>query len=65
MFICFQEKRERERDRERERERETERACASMGRAEREGDTESKQALGSELSAQRPMQGSNSRMVRS
>ena len=33
--------------------------------AEREGDTELKQAPGSELSAQSPMQGLNSRAVRS
>ena len=36
-----------------------------QGGAERGGDTESKQALGSELSAQSPMRGSNSQTMRS
>ena len=37
----------------------------SKGGADREGDTELKQAVGSELSAQSPMQGSNPGIVRS
>ena len=46
-------------------ERERERQSVSRGGAEREGDTEWKQAPGSELSAQSPTQGSNPRTVRS
>ena len=37
----------------------------SGGGAEREGDTDQKQALGSELSAQSPMWGSDSQTVKS
>ena len=46
-----------------ESERETERD--SRGGAEREGDTDSEAAPGSELSAQSPMRGLNPRTVRS
>ena len=45
---------------ERERERERERESTSRGGAERKGDTESKQAPGSQLSAQSLTWGSNS-----
>ena len=45
--------------RERERERESEQVGASMGGAEREGDTQSEAAPGSELSAQSPTWGLN------
>ena len=48
----------------REREREREREISSGGGAEREGDTELKQAPGSELPAQSPTRGSNSQTVR-
>ena len=44
----------------RERKRETDRELGKGGEREGEGDTESKQALDSELSAQRPMRGWNS-----
>ena len=47
---------------ERDRERETER---EWGGAEREGDTDPKQAPGSKLSAQSPTWGSNSQTMRS
>ena len=44
---------------------ETERQSASWGGAEREEIQNLKQSLGSELSAQRPMQGLNPRTLRS
>ena len=50
---------------ERERERERERESVSRGGAEREGETEPKQAPGSELSAQSPMRGWNPQTVTS
>ena len=50
---------------ERERDRQTDRQSMSGGRAERDGDTESEEAPGSELSAQSLTQGSNSQTVRS
>ena len=52
-----------ERESERERERERKHMCTSESRAEREGNIGSK--VGSELSAQSPMWGSNLQTVRS
>ena len=50
---------------ERKREREIQSMSGGGTDREREGDTDPKQAPGSELSAQRPMGGSNSETVRS
>ena len=64
VFIYFWE-REREREREGGREGKRENHSMSRGGAQAQGDTESEEAPGSELLAQSPMWGLNSRTMRS